>query len=345
MDHLEASWVPLLAVHWESLWQSTQLGECQAMTAQAVLRPPGVRRTVQRAQRGAGRDSDVCSLRPSWQRWRHDVRAGKTDEDGGKRSKMASDGGNRLRMAGNDSGRRETSGNGARLLFKAMTAQAVLHPPGGHVNPAVSFAMCMTGKLSWVKLPFYISAQFLGAFTGSAAAFGVYYDALMKYSGGVFTVVGPNATAHIFATYPSPYLSTLNGLADQMMSTALLLILIFAIFDKKNMPAPSGLEPIAVGLLILTLGLSLGSNSGCAMNPARDLGPRVFTALAGWGSEVFTAGNSFWWIPVVGPMCGAVIGSYIYILCIQAHHKKEPGVLDLNPDIDHFEKHELASMA
>ncbi|XP_073509077.1 aquaporin-9 isoform X3 [Phyllobates terribilis] len=230
-------------------------------------------------------------------------------------------------------------------LGVTMAVYATGGVSGGHVNPAVSFAMCMTGKLSWVKLPFYISAQFLGAFTGSAAAFGVYYDALMKYSGGVFTVVGPNATAHIFATYPSPYLSTLNGLADQMMSTALLLILIFAIFDKKNMPAPSGLEPIAVGLLILTLGLSLGSNSGCAMNPARDLGPRVFTALAGWGSEVFTAGNSFWWIPVVGPMCGAVIGSYIYILCIQAHHKKEPGVLDLNPDIDHFEKHELASMA
>ncbi|XP_077119941.1 aquaporin-9 isoform X1 [Ranitomeya variabilis] len=230
-------------------------------------------------------------------------------------------------------------------LAVTMAVYATGGVSGGHVNPAVSFAMCMTGKLSWVKLPFYISAQFLGAFTGSAAVFGVYYDALIKYSGGVFTVTGPNATAHIFATYPSPYLSTLNGLADQMMSTALLLILIFAIFDKKNMPAPSGLEPIAVGLLILTLALSLGSNCGGAMNPARDLGPRIFTALAGWGSEVFTAGNSFWWIPVVGPMCGAVIGSYIYILCIQAHHKKEPGVLDHNPDIDHFEKHELASMA
>ncbi|XP_072004226.1 aquaporin-9 isoform X2 [Engystomops pustulosus] len=230
-------------------------------------------------------------------------------------------------------------------LAVTMAVYATGGVSGGHINPAVSFAMCMTGKLPWVKLPFYVSAQFLGAITGSAAVFGVYYDALMKYSGGVLTVTGQNATAHIFATYPSPYLSTLNGLVDQIMSTALLLILIFAMFDKKNMPVPSGLEPIAIGLLILTLGLSLGSNCGGAMNPARDLGPRIFTSLAGWGSEVFTAGNGFWWIPVVGPMCGAVIGSYIYILCIEAHHKKDVDILHPNLDIEQFEKHELASMA
>ncbi|PIN99410.1 hypothetical protein AB205_0031470 [Aquarana catesbeiana] len=159
---------------------------------------------------------------------------------------------------------------------------------GGHINPAVSFAMCLTGRLDWVKLPFYVTAQFLGAITGSALVFGVYYDALIKYTGGVFTVDGPNATAHIFATYPAPYLSTINGLADQILSTALLLIMVFAIFDKKNLAAPKGLEPVAVGLLILLLGLCLGMNCGGAMNPARDLGPRVFTAAAGWGYEVFT---------------------------------------------------------
>ncbi|XP_040269821.1 aquaporin-9 [Bufo bufo] len=216
---------------------------------------------------------------------------------------------------------------------------------GGHVNPAVSFAMCITGKLPWVKLPFYVSAQFLGAIAGSAVVFGVYYDALKSYSGGALTVTGPNATAHIFATYPSPYLTTINGLVDQIMSTALLLVMIFAMFDKKNMAAPSGLEPIAVGLLILALVLALGTNCGAAMNPARDLGPRIFTAVAGWGFEVFTAGNSFWWIPVIGPMIGAVIGSYIYILFIEAHHKKEPCAFDQTLDTDHFEKHELANMA
>lgn len=216
---------------------------------------------------------------------------------------------------------------------------------GGHINPAVSFAMCLTGRLDWVKLPFYVTAQFLGAITGSALVFGVYYDALIKYTGGVFTVDGPNATAHIFATYPAPYLSTINGLADQILSTALLLIMVFAIFDKKNLAAPKGLEPVAVGLLILLLGLCLGMNCGGAMNPARDLGPRVFTAAAGWGYEVFTAGNNFWWIPVIGPMAGGALGAYIYILCIEAHHHN--GQDSINNDVNtyHCEKHELANMA
>ncbi|XP_075064163.1 aquaporin-9 [Mixophyes fleayi] len=229
-------------------------------------------------------------------------------------------------------------------LAVTMAVYATGGVSGGHINPAVSFAMSLTGRLPWVRFPFYVTAQILGAITGSAAVFGVYYDALMKHTGGVLTVDGPNATAHIFATYPSPYLSTINGLADQIMSTALLLIMVFAIFDKKNIAAPKGLEPIAVGLLILLLGLSLGVNCGGAMNPARDLGPRIFTALAGWGLEVFTAGNNWWWVPVVGPMAGAAIGAYLYILCIEAHHNKEPNSIKHDLDIDQFEKHELSNM-
>ncbi|XP_010144734.1 PREDICTED: aquaporin-9, partial [Eurypyga helias] len=159
---------------------------------------------------------------------------------------------------------------------------------GGHINPAVSLAMCMTGRLKWTKLPIYILAQLLGAFVGAASVFGIYYDAFMEYSNGTLEVTGPNATAHIFATYPAPYLSLINGFADQVMSTAVLLLAIFAIFDTRNNSVPKGLEPIAVGLLIIVLTCSLGMNSGCAMNPARDLGPRLFTAIAGWGMEVFT---------------------------------------------------------
>ncbi|KFQ43259.1 Aquaporin-9, partial [Nestor notabilis] len=159
---------------------------------------------------------------------------------------------------------------------------------GGHINPAVSLAMCVTGRLKWTKLPIYILAQLLGAFTGAAAVFGIYYDAFMEYSNGTLEVIGPNATAHIFATYPAPYLSLINGFADQVMSTAVLLLAIFAIFDSRNNSVPKGLQPIAVGLLVIVLTCSLGMNSGCAMNPARDLGPRLFTAVAGWGMEVFT---------------------------------------------------------
>ncbi|XP_036122487.1 aquaporin-9 isoform X1 [Molossus molossus] len=213
---------------------------------------------------------------------------------------------------------------------------------GGHINPAVSFALCLFGRMKWFKLPFYVGAQFLGAFIGSAILYGIYYDALMSFAGGKLIIEGENATALIFATYPAPYLSLTNAFADQVVATMFLLMLVFAIFDSKNVGIPKGLEPIVIGLLIIVISSSLGLNSGCAMNPARDLSPRLFTALAGWGFEVFTAGNNFWWVPVVGPMVGAVIGGLIYILIIEIHHP------DLDPDFegepleDKPEKHELS---
>lgn len=197
---------------------------------------------------------------------------------------------------------------------------------GGHINPAVSFAMCLFGRMKWFKFPFYVGAQFLGAFAGAATLFGIYYDGLMSFAGGKLLIVGENATAHIFATYPAPYLSLTNAFADQVVATMFLLMIVFAIFDSRNLGVPRGLEPIAIGLLIIVISSSLGLNSGCAMNPARDLSPRLFTALAGWGFEVFTAGNNFWWIPVVGPLVGAVIGGLIYVLVIEIHHP--------NPDPD-----------
>nr|AKP21008.1 aquaporin 9 [Pontoporia blainvillei] len=212
---------------------------------------------------------------------------------------------------------------------------------GGHINPAVTFAMCLFGRTKWFKFPFYVGAQFLGAFVGAATLFGIYYDAFLSFAGGKLLVVGENATAHIFATYPAPYLSLVNALADQVVATMFLLIVIFAIFDSRNLGVPKGLQPIVIGFLIVVISSSLGMNSGCAMNPARDLSPRLFTALAGWGFEVFTAGNNFWWIPVVGPFVGAVAGGLIYVLVIEIHHP------DLNPDCeeeqpeDKPEKHEL----
>lgn len=211
---------------------------------------------------------------------------------------------------------------------------------GGHINPAVSFAMCLFGRMKWFKLPFYVGAQFLGAFVGAATLFGIYYDGLMSFAGGKLLIVGENATAQIFATYPSPYLSLENAFADQVVATMFLLMLVFAIFDSRNLGVPKGLEPIVIGLLIIVISSSLGLNSGCAMNPARDLSPRLFTALAGWGFEVFTTGKNFWWIPVVGPLVGAAIGGLVYVLIIEIHHQ-DPD-LEAEPSEDKPEKCELS---
>lgn len=137
-------------------------------------------------------------------------------------------------------------------------------------------------------------------------------------------MTGPDATAGIFATYPGNHLTLVNGFFDQVVfwnanwfytqifrteyrwdsllhfifttqiiGTAALIVCILAIVDPHNNPIPQGLEAFTVGFVVLVIGLSMGFNSGYAVNPARDLGPRLFTAIAGWGSEVFTSVDRF----------------------------------------------------
>ncbi|XP_029538275.1 aquaporin-7 [Oncorhynchus nerka] len=191
---------------------------------------------------------------------------------------------------------------------------------GAHMNAAVSFSMCLFGRLGWRMLPVYILSQLIGSFLAAGTIYSLYYDAIYHYCGGNLTVSGPKATAGIFATYPAPYLSLHAGFLDQVIGTAMLLLCLMALSDQRNQPAPSGGEPIAVGLLVLLIGVSLGSNSGYAINPSRDLGPRIFTAIAGWGPEVFRAGNGWWWVPVLAPMVGGVTGASIYKVFVELHH-------------------------
>lgn len=133
-------------------------------------------------------------------------------------------------------------------------------------------------------------------------------------------MVGEKATAGIFATYPQPFLSLAGGLVDQVVGTALLLLVIFALGDTKNMAPEPRSGPLVVGLLVVVIGMSFGFNAGYAINPARDFGPRLFTALSGWGSDVFRAGSGWWWVPIVGPLVGGVLGGFVYDGLIASHH-------------------------
>ncbi|XP_077792681.1 aquaporin-7-like isoform X3 [Podarcis muralis] len=146
-------------------------------------------------------------------------------------------------------------------------------------------------------------------------------EALMDYTGGTLSVGGPTGTANIFATYPSPYMSTLGGFINEFITTAVLLIGILAINDLKNAGALPGTHALSVGLLVAVIGMSLGMNTGYAINPSRDLPPRIFTAVAGWGLEVFNASNNWWWVPVVAPMLGSLLGIFIYNIFIDFHNR------------------------
>ncbi|XP_040191986.1 aquaporin-7-like [Rana temporaria] len=190
---------------------------------------------------------------------------------------------------------------------------------GAHMNCAVSLTNCVLGKLPWMKLPLYILSQIAGSFLAAVVVFCLYYDALHVYCGGNFTVTGDLETASIFATYPQPYLTIGGGFLDQVVGTAALLLCILAINDKKNSPALGGTQAVVIGLLVTVIGMSMGMNSGYAINPARDIGPRLFTAVAGWGTEVFRAGNYWCWIPIVAPLVGGLTGAFLYKLLVGLH--------------------------
>nr|BEH82909.1 aquaporin-10 [Clupea pallasii] len=190
---------------------------------------------------------------------------------------------------------------------------------GAHLNPAVSLSFCVLGQMSWKKLVPYSLSQLLGAYLASGLVFCVYYDAIMEFSGGVLTVTGPNETASIFATYPSEYVSLTSSFLDQIVGTAMLMMCILPLGDEHNTPAPPGLIPPIVGAIVLGISTGMSSNCGGAINPARDLGPRLFTLTAGWGTEVFSCYGYWFWVPLVAPMIGGVIGTMVYQVFIQWH--------------------------
>jgi MIP family channel proteins len=182
---------------------------------------------------------------------------------------------------------------------------------GAHLNPAVTLALAVHRRFPWNKVLPYSVAQLAGAFIASAVVFATYHEALYAFDNGVRQVIGPQGTAGIWATYPQPFLSGFpGGFIDQVVGTALLVGVIFAITDTRNSPAPAGLAPVVVGLLVLLIGATYGFNSGYAINPARDLGPRLAHAVlpipgkrdADWGYAA---------IPVIGPLAGAAFAGLV----------------------------------
>lgn len=164
----------------------------------------------------------------------------------------------------------------------------------------------------------YISAQLLGAFSGSAVLYTMVMPAIDALDHGQRQVLGPQGTAEIFATYPPLYAGVFTTVASEIIGTALLLLLIMVTGHPNNMPfcTMQGIM-IAAGLMAISLGL--GYTSGFSLNPARDLGPRVFTAMAGWGLEVFSAANYYAWIPSFAPIVGGMLGGLIYKVCIDPY--------------------------
>ncbi len=196
---------------------------------------------------------------------------------------------------------------------------------GAHINPAVTLAMALFRRFPREKVLPYMAAQIAGAFVAAAVVHGVYADALADFDNGTRQVLGEQGTAGIFATYPSEHIKPFpGGLVDQVAGTGLLLLVLFGLTDRRNMHPSAHMGPFMVGALVALIGMTFGFNAGYAINPARDLGPRLYTWVAGWGNEVWTAADSYWWVPIVGPLLGAAIGGGIYDFLITRNHPPDP---------------------
>ena len=180
---------------------------------------------------------------------------------------------------------------------------------GAHLNPAITLALAVTGIFQWSKVWYYIVAQMIGFFIGAAIVFAVYY--------GKWIEVDPNFenTAGVFATFPAVP-GFLYGFIDQVVGTFILIFLILATGDANNTPAGANLGPIIVGLIIVAIGMSFGFMHGYAINPARDLGPRLFAVLVGFKNNGLTDGSNVWIVPIVGPIVGGIFGAIVYDVTI-----------------------------
>ena len=179
---------------------------------------------------------------------------------------------------------------------------------GAHINPAVTLGLAATGRHPWGKVLPYWLAQVLGAFVAGGILWFVYQGALQANiaGGDVALKVGG-----VFYTSPKAFVGTFGAFGDEFLGTALLLFLILTIVDARNQPVQANLNPLIIGFLIVAIGASFGLNTGYAINPARDFGPRLWVALFS-GGESFTQNNYYFWIPIVAPLAGGVVGAFVF---------------------------------
>lgn len=178
---------------------------------------------------------------------------------------------------------------------------------GAHLNPAVTIGLASIGKFGWEQVPAYIAAQMLGAFLGATLVWLAYLSHWRE-------TPDPLAKLAVFCTGPA-IRNPLSNVITEVIGTAVLVLGVLAVLTPKNLNPEYGwnvgLGPALVGVIVWAIGLSLGGPTGYAINPARDLGPRLAHAVL----PISGKGGSDWsyaWVPVVAPIAGGVIAALLY---------------------------------
>ncbi len=183
----------------------------------------------------------------------------------------------------------------------AMAVYAVGAYSGAHLNPAVTLGLASIGAFAGSKVPFYVAAQLAGAFFGAVLVWILYLPHWAPTEDG-------DLKQACFCTAPAIY-SPVNNFLSEAIGTGALLFGVLALGDARG--AAPAMDPLLVGLLVFSIGLSLGGTTGYAINPARDLGPRLAHQLLPIPGKV-DSGWGYSWIPVVGPLVGGVVGSQLF---------------------------------
>jgi glycerol uptake facilitator protein len=209
---------------------------------------------------------------------------------------------------------------------------------GAHLNPAVTLALAVFRGFSWSKVLPYAAAQTLGAFVAALLVRWNYSE--------VIDAMDPNHTIDtqgIFSTLPGNGalpVGTWGALRDQIIGTAILLFLILAITDLRSTSPGANLAPFIIGLIVVAIGMAWGTNAGYAINPARDFGPRLASYFTGYGSAWRDQyGNFYFWVPIIGPLIGGVLGAGLYDTLIGrrlpiSDEDQEPGRTPTDPELD-----------
>jgi glycerol uptake facilitator protein len=188
---------------------------------------------------------------------------------------------------------------------------------GTHINPAVTIALAAFRDFPWKHVIPYIVAQFAGAFCGAGVVYFFYRHAFTQFESANNIVRGSAdslATAKVFSTYPAPFLSNWDAFLVEFSITALLLMVILAVVDERNplLSALKNLGPLVIGLAVAMIGGAFGNLTGFALNPARDFGPKLVAALAGWDSIALPGPGAYFLVPLIAPILGGLFGALVY---------------------------------
>jgi len=205
-------------------------------------------------------------------------------------------------------------------LAVTLAIYATASVSGTHANPAVTVALWLFRGFPAKRVLPYCAAQVLGALLGAALVYALFSPVINDYNTthGILRDSAAGArTASVFFTHAGHAITTLHAFFDEIVLTAVLVFGVFAITEQFNSAAPqANLGAMMIGLLVAAIGASAGYLEAWAINPARDLGPRIFAYLAGWGSQAFPSPNSYWWVPIAGPLIGGPMGAFAYQVLI-----------------------------